>query len=42
LERWNVEFRGDKMFYPKSRSKHDLPPLLDAFPIIVTVMKEYG
>ena len=42
LERWNVEFRGDKMFYAKSRSKHDLPPLLDAFPIVVTVMKEYG
>jgi hypothetical protein len=42
LERWNIEFRGDKKFYPKSRSKHDLPPLLDAFPIIVTVMKEYG
>ena len=30
------------MFYPKSQSKHDLPPLLDAFPIIVTVMKEHG
>jgi hypothetical protein len=42
LERWNIEFRDNKMFYPKSRSKHDLPPLLDAFPIIVTIMKEYG
>jgi hypothetical protein len=42
LERWNIEFRGDKMFYAKSRSKHDLPQLLDAFPIIVTVMMEYG
>jgi hypothetical protein len=30
------------MFYAKSRSKHDLPQLLDAFPIIVTVMMEYG
>jgi hypothetical protein len=42
VERWNIEFRDDKMFHPKSRSKHDLPPLLDAFPMIVTIMKEYG
>jgi hypothetical protein len=30
------------MFYPKSQSKHDLPPLLYEFPVIVTAMKGYG
>jgi hypothetical protein len=30
------------MFHVRTQSKHDLPALLDAFPIIVTVMMEYG
>jgi hypothetical protein len=42
MERCNIEFREDKKFYPKSPLKHDLPPFLDAYPVAVTPMKEYG
>ena len=42
LERWNVEFRQKTMFTPKCRGKRDLPAFLEAHPIVVTVMKEYG
>ena len=42
LERWNVQFRERKTFCVKNRGKRDLPAFLDAHPIVVTVMKEYG
>ena len=42
LERWNVEFRQRKTFTVKNRGKRDLPAFLEAHPIVVTVMKEYG
>jgi hypothetical protein len=42
VEWWNIEFREDKKFYPKSPLKHNLPPFLDAYLVAVTAMKEYG
>ncbi len=42
LYRWNVEFCKKKSFRIKSRGKRDLPAFLEAHPIVVTVMKEYG
>jgi hypothetical protein len=42
LRRWNVEFCKKKTFCVKSRGKRDLPAFLEAHPIVVTVMKEYG
>jgi hypothetical protein len=42
LEKWNVEFRQRKIFCVKSKGKGDLPAFLQAHPIVVTVMKEYG
>jgi hypothetical protein len=42
LECWNVQFRERKRFCVKNRGKRDLPAFLDAHPIVVTVMKEYG
>ena len=42
LECWNVEFRERKTFCVKNREKRDLPAFLQAHPIVVTVMKEYG
>ena len=42
LQRWNVEFCKTKSFRIKSRGKRDLPAFLEAHPIVVTVMKEYG
>jgi hypothetical protein len=42
LERWHVEFRQRKTFHIKSKGKGNLPAFLQAHPIVVTVMKEYG
>jgi hypothetical protein len=42
LQRWNIEFRKDKMFHPKCRAKHDLPPFLEAHPCVVSSMKQFG
>jgi hypothetical protein len=42
LERWNVEFCQKKTFHVKPRGKRDLPAFLEAHPIVVTVMQEYG
>ena len=42
LQRWNVEFCKKKLFRIKHRGTRDLPAFLDAHPIVVTVMKEYG
>jgi hypothetical protein len=42
LERWNGEFHQRKTFSVKNRGKRDLPAFIQAHPIIVTVMKEYG
>jgi len=42
LRRWSEEFRPRKTFCIKTGDKRDLPAFLQAHPIVVTVMKEYG
>ena len=42
LRRWHVEFCKKKLFSIKRKGKRDLPAFLEAHPIVVTVMKEYG
>jgi hypothetical protein len=42
LRRWNEDFRQRKTFSIKTNDKRHLPAFLQAHPIVVTVMKEYG
>ncbi|KAI2496096.1 hypothetical protein MHU86_18422 [Fragilaria crotonensis] len=42
LRRWHVQFCKKKLFSIKRKGNRDLPAFLEAHPIVVTVIKEYG